>query len=58
VCLDFHHADPAEKDIDPAQAVSLKGWSIDRIRAEIAKCAVLCANCHRKAHAGRLTLPR
>jgi hypothetical protein len=28
VCLDFHHADPAEKDIDLAQAVSLKGWSI------------------------------
>lgn len=47
--LDFHHRDPQEKDIEVATAAH-QGWSIDRLEAEIAKCEVLCANCHRKLH--------
>ena len=47
-CLDFHHTIPAEKD----RAVStLVGWSMERVMSEVAKCVVLCANCHRKEHA-------
>jgi hypothetical protein len=48
-CLDFHHEDPAEKDLAIASAIS-KGWSIRRLEAEVAKCRVLCSNCHRRHH--------
>lgn len=49
-CMDFHHLDPAAKEMSVANAVQ-NGWSISRLRAEIAKCIVLCSNCHRKLHA-------
>ena len=48
-CLDFHHDDPNEKDLAIARAVN-DGWSRERILAEVQKCTVLCANCHRKQH--------
>lgn len=46
-CLDFHHRDPETKSF----ALS-RGHEHSRaaILAEIAKCDVLCANCHRKEH--------
>jgi 5-methylcytosine-specific restriction endonuclease McrA len=49
-CLDFHHRDPAEKTVSIAQAIYRKGWGKDRLLKEIAKCDVLCSNCHRKKH--------
>src|SRR5688500_5375299 len=52
VCLDFHHLDPNQKDFDIAAAMSAK-WAWETVLAEIRKCACLCANCHRKVHAGR-----
>lgn len=51
ICLDFHHNDSSEKDFNVSQA-SFNGLSRDTIRKEIDKCTVLCANCHRKRHAG------
>ena len=48
--LDFHHRDPANKDFTVSYL--LKGRSISRIKAEIAKCICICSNCHRKGHAG------
>ncbi len=48
-CLDFHHLDRAQKDVEVAQLVT-EGYSIDRIMREIEKCVILCANCHRKEH--------
>lgn len=48
-CLDFHHKDPTVKDIGVSQAVC-DGWSRERILIEIAKCEILCSNCHRKEH--------
>ena len=51
VCLDFHHIDKEKKDFSLAFVKSW-GWGLDRIKKEISKCVVLCANCHRKAHAG------
>ncbi|MFB6220720.1 MAG: homing endonuclease associated repeat-containing protein [Halolamina sp.] len=49
-CLDYHHRDAAEKDKKVSQLV-LDERSRERIREEIAKCDVLCANCHRSEHA-------
>jgi hypothetical protein len=47
--LEFHHVDPRDKSETIAQMVALnRNWK--RIEAEIAKCVVLCCNCHRKRH--------
>lgn len=44
VCMDFDHREPSEK-LFPLAAYRSKGY--DAIRAELAKCDVVCANCHR-----------
>lgn len=44
---EFHHLDPASKDRDPSKMLSLK-WAT--IQAELDKCVLLCANCHRLKH--------
>lgn len=49
-CLEFHHLNPAEKEANVFDAVWHRGWSKEHILAEIAKCKVLCANCHKKLH--------
>lgn len=43
--LDFHHLDPSEKEYQIARLTSKK-----RILHEVAKCVVLCSNCHRIRH--------
>lgn len=48
-CLQFHHNNKAEKEERVNRAVARK-WAWPRILAEIAKCTVLCANCHAKRH--------
>ncbi len=45
--MDFDHKDPSQKLENVAQLTS-RGWSADRIKEEIQKCDVVCANCHRK----------
>jgi len=42
--LDFDHL--GEKTADVSRAGS-RGWSIKRVMAEIAKCELVCSNCHR-----------
>ena len=44
-CLEFHHRNRETKEFTIAQARQ-SSISIDRIEAEIAKCDVLCRNCH------------
>lgn len=51
VCLEFHHHEAASKDVDPSNLISRKGWTWERIQAELLALTVLCANCHRKEHA-------
>lgn len=47
--LDFHHVRPCKSDKKVNQLVS-DGHNRIRIEKEIAKCVVLCSNCHRKHH--------
>jgi hypothetical protein len=44
VCMDFDHRDPALKTRGLA---AMAHQSTDTILVEIAKCDVVCANCHR-----------
>ncbi len=46
VVLDFDHRDPSQKRGDIARLAPKKAWR--QILAEIAKCDVRCANCHRR----------
>jgi hypothetical protein len=48
-CLEFHHPNEAEKEFSVSRRAS-RGHSLENIRAEIDRCVVLCANCHRKEH--------
>ena len=53
-CLDFHHLNPSTKIKEVSLMV--REGSKKRILNEIEKCVCLCANCHRKVHAGVLKL--
>lgn len=45
VCLDFHHLR------DKMQMVSqMKGHTLEKLKDEMDKCEVVCANCHRRRH--------
>ena len=50
-CLEFHHLDAETKDVTLAEMYK-RGWCIERMKKELVKCVVLCANCHRKEHYG------
>lgn len=47
--LQFHHCNPAEKDFNLAEILK-DGYGLEKIKREIEKCIVLCANCHAKYH--------
>ena len=48
-CIGFHHRNPLEKEGDVSAFVHA-GYSKETILKEIAKCDVMCANCHMKKH--------
>ena len=48
-CLTFHHRDPSDKLIEVSILVTRHNKR-ERILAEIAKCDVMCANCHADLH--------
>ena len=45
-CLEFHHRDPKAKEYEITNILHSKGWPT--IQAELDKCDLLCANCHRE----------
>ena len=45
--FDFHHVNPSEKERTPSDMLMLKK---DKVFAELDKCILLCANCHRILH--------
>lgn len=53
--LEFHHVDPATKRF----GLGSRGLAqaMDKLRAEVAKCVLLCANCHAEVEAGVTRLP-
>lgn len=50
--LDFDHRPGVKKQYDIARMIT-QGIGWERIQAEIAKCDVRCANCHRRRTAER-----
>lgn len=54
--LEFHHV---ESDLKEANIFNMvrAGVSFAKVQREIAKCVILCSNCHRELHAGLIELP-
>ena len=48
--LQFHHLDPAQKRFHLSLRGITRSWAA--VRAEAAKCALLCATCHAEVEAG------
>ena len=48
-CLEFHHIDPSLKSENISGMIN-KNRTVARITAEMAKCVVICRNCHAKRH--------
>lgn len=47
--LEFHHLEPSKKDFTLSQSMNI-AW--DKIKEELDKCILVCANCHREIHEG------
>ena len=54
--LEFHHLDPTQKDFGISRKGYTRSW--EKVKEEVDKCILLCANCHREVHAGKLQLPQ
>ena len=48
-CLEFHHVDKTAKEYKVSAMIS-NGLSLKTVLKEVAKCIVLCSNCHKKHH--------
>jgi DNA-binding CsgD family transcriptional regulator len=44
--LSFHHKDPEQKDFN----ISAKSYAFERLKKEVDKCILVCANCHIEIH--------
>lgn len=53
--LDFHHRDEQTKSFGISQNGLTRSW--DKIREEVDKCILVCANCHRELHANNTQPP-
>ena len=46
--LEFHHLDPTQKDFGISSSGHTR--SFEKMKVELDKCIMLCANCHREEH--------
>jgi 5-methylcytosine-specific restriction endonuclease McrA len=53
--LELHHLDATKKSFGISDKGYTRSW--DKVKAELDKCILLCANCHREVSAGILQLP-
>ena len=47
--LDFHHKDRTQKDFGISKSGITRSW--EKVKQELDKCMLVCANCHREIHA-------
>jgi len=47
--LEFHHLEPSKKDFTLSQSMNI-AWN--KVKEELDKCILVCANCHREIHEG------
>lgn len=48
--LQFHHKDPSKKEFSLSQVNLNSEFTIEKMKVEVDKCALLCANCHMIEH--------
>lgn len=53
--LEFHHLDKTKKGFGLSRGGRIRSW--ESIKAELEKCVLVCANCHREVEAGVRELP-
>ena len=53
--LEFHHPDETKKEFGVSSGGYTRSW--EKVKLEIDKCVLLCANCHREVHAGIAAFP-
>ncbi|MFM2423646.1 MAG: hypothetical protein RLZZ70_31 [Candidatus Parcubacteria bacterium] len=46
--LSFHHKDPTQKSFGISAQGMTRSW--EKVKQEIEKCMLLCANCHMEIH--------
>ena len=54
--LDLHHLNAEEKSFGIGDKGYIGSWA--KVREELDKCILVCANCHREVEAGITQLPR
>jgi len=54
--LEFHHINETGKDFGISDKGYTRSW--ERVKREIDKCILICANCHRELHVGITQLPK
>ncbi len=48
--MDFHHIDPSKKQFTISKKGNCVSW--EKVKIELAKCILVCRNCHSELHAG------
>ncbi len=54
--LGFHHIDPKKKDFGLSSRGLTRSW--EKVKLELDKCILLCANCHMEVHDKITQLPK
>jgi len=53
--LEFHHINPEEKKFN-VDMRKFSNMNLEKLEAELEKCILICANCHRELHNENLTM--